>query len=427
MYPKDFLWGSSTSSHQVEGYCTNNNWSEFESAVDDSGRPKILGGQRSGPACDQWNRYPADIRLMKDLGLNAYRFSVEWSKIEPAEGTFDEAVLDHYEAVIDSLLVNRIVPMVTLHHFTNPIWFERKGGFLHDDAPRMFARFAEHVVTRLQTKVPFWITINEPSVYAINGYATGEFPPGRKNYDEAIRVLGNLLRAHSDAYGSIKSINPALQVGLAVNIFIFEPYQRWNPLDIAAAYFTHRGLNNATLRFLTEGVFEATFPGFVSTSFSTGRGGTFDFIGLNYYTRFLIHLNPLSKNPVSHRTRETSTDQLTDMGWEIYPDGLARALRLIHSFTARPIYITENGIADEKDSKRGAFIRDHIAVIDRAITEGIDVRGYFYWSLLDNFEWAFGYARRFGLYSVDFTTQKRTLREGSMTLRDIIRARTLER
>jgi beta-glucosidase len=182
-------------------------------------------------------------------------------------------------------------------------------------------------------------------------------------------------------------------------------------------------MNNATLRFLAEGVFEANFPGVASTSFSTGRGETFDFIGLNYYTRFLIHLNPLNKNPVSHRTRETSADELTDMGWEIYPDGLARALRLIHSFTAKPIYVTENGIADEKDSKRGAFIRDHIAAIDRSIMEGIDVRGYFYWSLLDNFEWAFGYTRRFGLYSVDFTTQKRTLREGSVALRDIIRSR----
>ena len=177
---KEFLWGSATSSHQVEGNCTNNNWYKFESAVDEEGKPRILNGQKAGIASDHWNRYKEDIRLMKALSLNAYRFSVEWSKIEPEQGKYDEKALDHYEQVVDELLANGIEPMVTLHHFTDPLWFEAQGAFLQENSPEIFAGFVEKVVARLGSRVKLWCTINEPSVYAMQGYLQDAFSPRRE-------------------------------------------------------------------------------------------------------------------------------------------------------------------------------------------------------------------------------------------------------
>jgi len=415
-----FLWGSATSAHQVEGNCMNNNWFQFESAVDEDGKPKISNGQKAGVACDHWNRYREDIQLMKELSLNAYRFSVEWSKIEPRQGEFDEAALDHYEQVVDELLANGIEPMVTLHHFTNPIWFEEQGAFLQEDSPEIFARFTEHVVRRLGSKVKLWCTINEPSAYAFSGYYVGLFPPAKKNLQTAATVLRNLLRAHTAAYTRIKEIQPQSRVGLVVVMLVYEPPNRWNLLDVVFNRLLRKNMTDSHFKYIVNGRFKFSIPGMAHESYNSGIRDAFDFIGVNYYMRFLWKLRPFGKRKLDIAAN-TPPERLTDMGWEIYPEGLYRVLKLVSSYTSKPIYITENGIADDSDTKRAKYIEDHLLVLNKAIADGMNIKGYFYWSLIDNFEWAHGFEKRFGLYHVDYATQKRTLREGSRKYTEIIK------
>jgi beta-glucosidase len=415
-----FLWGSATSSHQVEGDCTNNNWFQFESAVDENGQPRISNGQKAGMASDHWNRYKEDAQLMKELSLNAYRFSVEWSKIEPKQGEFDEAALDHYEQVVDELLANGIKPMVTLHHFTNPIWFEEKGAFLQEDSPETFTRFVEHVVGRLGPKVKLWCTINEPTAYAFSGYFIGLFPPAQKNLQTAAIVMRNLLRAHTAAYTTIKKMQPQTQVGLVVVMMIYDPPSRWNLLDVIFNHILNRNMSESQLRYLTDGIFKFSMPGLASETYASDIRDTFDFIGVNYYTRFLWKLRPYGKRKLDI-VKKAPPERVTDMEWEIYPEGFYRVLKLVSSYTSEPIYITENGIADDSDTKRAKFIEDHLLVLNKAMADGMNIRGYFYWSLMDNFEWAYGFEKRFGLYHIDYATQKRTLREGSRKYPEIIR------
>jgi beta-glucosidase len=407
-----FLWGSATSSHQVEGGCTNNNWFQFESSTKANGQPRILNGQKADLAADHWNRYRDDIQLMKALSLNAYRFSVEWSKIEPREGDFDNEALSHYSGVVRDLRAAGIEPMLTLHHFTNPIWFEERGAFLQEDAHEIFGRFVQKVVERLGADVTLWMTINEPSVYALNGHYFGDFPPGEHNPRNAARVLRNILRSHTEAYRVIKLLQPEAQVGLAINFFVFDPPSSLNLLDVVSARLITRNINESLLRYLRDGVFHFGIPGVARESYNSGISDAFDYIGLNYYTRFRTRISPFVSG-LATAVHNLPEERCTDMGWEIYPQGLYRALKVLHLYTLKPIYITENGIADASDTKRARFIEDHLLVMNKAIADGINVRGYFYWSLLDNFEWALGFTKRFGLYHVNFATQERTLYEGS--------------
>jgi beta-glucosidase len=420
-YPKGFLWGTATSSHQVEGGSTGNNWIAFEEAKDANGCPRIAGGQRSGRACEHWERYREDIRLMTDVGLNAYRFSVEWSKIEPGEGLFDQEVLRHYETLVEALLAAGVTPMLTLHHFTNPLWFEARGGFLSEDSPAVFSRFARVVYQRLSDRIPLWCTINEPAVFAVNGYFTGEFPPAHHSARSAATVLRNLLRTHSAVYDACKSINPGPAIGLATNMFVYEPASAWNPFDVAIARIADRNLNDAILEYLETGRFRFGFPGVVRARIDANGAHGCDFVGLNYYTRFFLHWSPLRPRVVLPVTSR-STGSITDMGWEIHPEGLGLMLDRIGRMTSKPIYVTENGLADDSDTLREAFMNDHLAVVEKKVAGGLDLRGFFFWTLMDNFEWAHGFTKRFGLYRVDFETQKRTLRKGSGAYLEYIRS-----
>lgn len=419
-FGKDFLWGSATAAYQVEGSCTNNNWYQFESAVDERGRPRILNGQRAGVCCDHWNRYADDIQLMKALTLNAYRFSVEWSKIEPEQGKFDEAALDHYEKVVDELRKNGIEPMITLHHFTDPIWFYEQGAFLQENSPEIFASFVEKVVRRLGAKVKLWCTINEPTVYATQGYQKGRFPPALKDPEKVGIVLRNLFRAHTAAYRRIKEIEPGAQVGLVAAIVHYEPARPWHPLDVIQARALNRSLNEGHLKYLVDGIFRFSMPDAKKVYYDSGAREAFDFVGLNYYTRFYHKLLFIKGDSVREIVK-APPEKVTDMRWEIYPEGLYRALEMITRYTSKPVYITENGLADDSDTKRAGFIEDHLRVLNKALTDGMNIKGYFYWSLLDNFEWAFGFTKRFGLYHVDFATLKRTLKAGSRKYPEIIR------
>jgi beta-glucosidase len=422
-FPPNFLWGVASSAHQVEGGCNNNQWSRFE---EEPGR--IRGGERAGAACEHWQRYPEDIALITALGARAYRFSVEWSKIEPRPGEWDEAAIEHYRALCAALRAAGIAPVVTLHHFTHPQWFEEMGGFA-DAEPRRreeniarFVGFASRIFLELNPLVAMWCTINEPEVVAMEGYLRGTFPPGERDPQRAAEALAGLLQAHAAVYQALKRLpgGAKAKIGLVKNIFHFDPQRRWHVGDWAAARAAHRFFNGAALEALQSGRLKMRIPGLGAAVDRVIEGlvGSLDFIGLNYYSQ--IHLRLDLRAPERAVPCARPEDVPTDMPYAIYAEGLYRALHQISALGA-PIYVTENGIADKADDRRALFIRRYLYALSRAVRDGLDVRGYFYWSLLDNFEWAEGFSMRFGLYEVDFTTQERRLRAGARPFIEAIR------
>ena len=420
-FPRNFAWGTATAAHQVEGNNTKNNWYQWELAVDENGNPRIHNGQRSGLAADHWNRYPEDIRLMKELGLSHYRFSVEWSRIEPELGEIDEQALNHYRKICQELITAGITPVVTLHHFSHPAWFEELGSFEKDVNIQYFINFSEIVFNTLNDLVPIWCTINEPAVFVSQGYFNGIFPPGKKNPQLAGVVMQNLLNTHVRVYRHLKTLpgGDKVQIGLVKNIFQFDPVRRWHILDWFFSKILNNIFTNDPIHFLNSGKFSFYLPGMAKISIeNSDAAGSLDFIGLNYYSRFHVKGQLNLQEPFIFETRQQ--DVQTDMPYSIYPEGFYRALHTISQLD-RPVYVTENGIADDDDDQRAMFIRRYLYAMHRAIHDGLDIRGYFYWTLMDNFEWSEGYRMKFGLYDVDFTTQERTLREGSKTFQDMVK------
>ena len=422
-FPSNFAWGTATAAHQVEGNNTNNNWYEWERSVDDGGISRIHNNDRSGLAADHWNRYPEDIILMKDLGVSHYRFSVEWSRIEPEKGRYDLEALAHYRRMCEALVEADITPVVTLHHFTHPTWFQEMGAFEKEENTDHFVGFSELVFNELRDLVPMWCTFNEPSVFVAQGYFNGIFPPGKKDPILAGTVLENMLNAHVRTYHQLKSIpgSDGNKIGLVKNIFQFDPYRRWHVLDWAFSKILNDVYTNAPLEFLKTGESSFYMPGMVDNKMSNELAvGTLDFIGLNYYSRMHVKGQLNAVEPFVFDTREQ--DIMTDMGYPLYAEGFHRALKTI-SRMGVPIYLTENGLADDSDSVRPLFIKRYLYALNQALRERIDVRGYFYWSLMDNFEWAEGYSMKFGLYEVDLETQDRRLREGSRPFVEMVNKR----
>ena len=415
------MWGTATAAHQVEGNNTNNNWYRFEHQKDSSGKPRIHNNDKSGLAADHWNRYKEDIGLMNELGVKYYRFSIEWSKIEPKNGIFNEKALEHYRELCTTLIDSGLTPVVTLHHFTHPIWFEDLGGFEKEENIKHYLEFSEFVFNKLSDLVPFWCTINEPAVYVSQGYFNGVFPPGKKDPVLAGQVMKNLLNAHVAVFRHLKTLPNGMnvQIGLVKNITQFDPLRRWHILDWYFSRILNDIFTNNTIDLLTTGDFNFYLPGMANISYkNTDAIGAIDFIGLNYYSRWHVkgHLN--TATPFTFETRPE--DIQTDMPYSIYPEGFYRAIQTISKLN-KPIIITENGIADNKDDRRELFIERYLYALYKAIMDGYDIRGYFYWTLMDNFEWAEGYAMKFGLYEVDFTTQKRELRKGSLAFSKIVK------
>ncbi len=419
-FPRDFSWGTATAAHQVEGNNTNNNWYQWEYSFDENGKSRIHNNQKSGFSVDHWNNYPDDIKLMKDLGVNHYRFSIEWSRVEPSKGFIDQDALEHYRLICDELVSNNITPVVTLHHFTHPIWFEEMGAFEIKENIQYFISYSDTVFKFLNDLVPIWCTINEPAVFVSQGYFNGVFPPGKKDPKLAAIVLGNLLDSHVELYKHLKS-TPAgknSKIGIVKNIFQFEPYQRWNIMDWAVSSMLDSVFNSSIINYFKTGNFDFHLPLQARLSFQNPEAiSSMDFIGLNYYSHYLVSARPDIKEPFVFLERPNEIQ--TDMDYSIYPEGFYRALHTIKKLGA-PIYVTENGIADKDDTRRSLFINRYIYAMYKAMREGVDIRGYFYWTLMDNFEWAEGYDKKFGLYSVDFKSQKRTLREGSNSFKKII-------
>jgi len=421
-FPKNFIWGTATAAHQVEGHNTNNNWSRWEESFDKKGRPRIQNGDKSGRAADHYNLYRDDIARMKDeLGVDSYRFSLEWSRIEPEPGKYDQNEIKHYHGMFDALLEAGIKPMPTLHHFTHPIWFDDLGSFEHEKNLEHFFRFSELCFKEYGGKAKYWCTHNEPGPFATMGWALGVFPPGVKNYKRLGQVLHNLMRSHLGVYQRIKALpggNEA-QVGLVKNMFQFDPYRRWSPLHWLICRISDGIYNESILGFLRDGVFRYHFPGIskIYQEHPEAKGAT-DFIGLNYYSNLLI--SPLAKQEPPFKPLIRKGQVLTDMPYATYPEGFYRALTKLKELE-RPIIVTENGVPDAKDDFiREDYIRRYLYAMSEAIKDGADVRGFYYWTLMDNFEWAFGNSMKFGLYEVNPETMERRLRNGSKAFVEII-------
>ncbi len=378
-FPNNFFWGAAASAHQIEGGNVNN-WSEWEkgSAEDLAKKaekywqswqkekfPEMLwtGNYISGRACDHYHRFKEDFDIAKSLNHNAHRFSIEWSRIEPKQSRIDQKEIEHYRQVLLALKERNIEPFVTLYHWPLPIWLAQKGGWLNPKTPYYFDRYVKIIGENLFNEVKFWITLNEPNVYASNSYLKGNWPPQKKSIFKYQKVINQLIKAHQLAYKSLHLIDLDCQVGIAKNNIYFEniPFADyfWNK------YFLNRIKDQQ------------------------------DFIGLQYYFHSRLFRN---KNK-----------SVSDLGWEIYPKGIYHVLKGLKKYK-KPIYITENGLADADDNKRAKFIKDHLIWIHKAIEEGVDVGGYFYWSLLDNFEWDKGFWPRFGLVEVDYKTFERKIR-----------------
>lgn len=419
-FPPDFVWGVATAAHQVEGGLHNNNWSRWETQRAPDGQPRIAGGQVAGQACDHWSRFREDIGLIQALGVDAYRLSVEWSRVEPEQGRYDEAALDRYQEIIEALRARGITPMVTLHHFTHPLWFEDLGSFEREENIAHFVRFCEHVFRRLGPLVPRWCTLNEPEVFATQGWFNGIFPPGKKDPQLTAVVLCNLVRAHGRVYRALKALPHGhdVEIGLVKDIFQFDPSRRWFLPDLLISRALDDVFNGSILAALETGHFRLKVPGLIELDAPClEAAGTLDFVGLNYYSHLLVRFKPSPSQPFDFVTRRG--DVQTDMPYPIYAEGFYRALKRIGGLRV-PVYVTENGIADDRDDRRATFIRRYLYALSRARDEGVDIRGYYYWSLMDNFEWAEGWNMKFGLYAVDRETQTRTLRPGAAAFVEIV-------
>jgi len=422
-FPDGFRWCVASAAFQVEGGNTTSDWSLWEKE-----KGRIKGGRLSGLACDEWNRLPEDIVLMRELHVGEYRMSIEWAKVEPLEGQYDQEVIAHYHDAIRSLLDAGIRPMITLQHFTFPAWLSAKGAWEWSGSTDAFAKFTSLVYTSIAPDVEDWVTINEPAVNIINGYLYGTMPPGEKrDFGGLTKVFTGMLRGHAAAYHQLHDLaaksGHTVRVGLAHHLRTMDPYQKWNPLDQVAARVVDQAWNWSIPDAVESGIYKLKIPFFVNvTEEIAGLKGTEDYFGLNYYTGDLMHFS--TSGAFETHTRDELAKN--DLGWDIYPQGFARILKSVHARYPRlSIFITENGTADAVDRFRPQFIRDHLLVLSQAIQDGIDIRGYCHWSLMDNFEWNEGYTARFGLYEMDPVTRVRTPRESSRVFSSIAKENAL--
>jgi beta-glucosidase len=419
-FPKSFLWGAATSAHQVEGNNTNNDWWDWEQTLSIQ--------SRSGRAADEWDRFEEDFKLAQTLGHNAHRFSIEWSRIEPQEGQWDLKALDHYAQVIRSLRSKGMEPIVTLYHFTLPLWLSRQGGWYSDKTPQLFARYVEKVTTTLGGDVHYWMTLNEPAVYVYKGYLVGEWPPGLKLPQEGIKVFQHLLLGHVLAYEKIKEVYTQKgwkdpMVGIAQNVLIFRACSDFSLRDRVAARFRHWMFNHLFIQALVRG--RAYCIGLFSIHLPKAK--TLDFIGLNYYTRDFVRHNGfgfpgiLGQACTATVAQDRHTGKNNFLSWDIYPQGLHTFLKDFSRYKL-PLLISENGLSTDDDAERSVFIVEHLKAVARAMQEGVPVIGYLYWSLIDNYEWNQGFVPRFGLIGVNYATQERTVRESARKYEEIIRS-----
>ncbi len=389
-FPPNFLWGCSTSAHQIEGGLTND-WSEWEKSHH---RLEELKNQNknpldyiSGQAANSFLDNNADIVCMKELGLNAYRFSVDWSRIEPQPGIFDETALNYYLNFIKSLRAHGIEPFVTLWHWPVPLWIRDIGGWESPKIVEYFNRFVKKTAGHLNTEVNFWITLNEPMVYSGNSYMVGIWPPQKKNFISYYKVIKKLIKAHRLAFDTLKEIDSDNKVGIAKHNIYFEAFGN--------------KLINRILKFFADW--------WINERFLKAIDDKQDFIGLNYYFHNKINYG---------FSRQHEYEKKSDLNWGLHPEGIYYLLKDLKKYN-KPIYITENGLADRGDQHRSWYINEILKNVHHAIKEGTDVKGYFHWSLIDNFEWAEGFHPKFGLYEVDYKNFDRIARPSAQFYQDV--------
>jgi beta-glucosidase len=419
--PTRFLWGVATAAHQVEGQNIHSDWWDWEKLPG-----KVKKNEHSGLACDHWGRFEEDLGLMRELGVNAYRFSVEWAKIEPREGEIDSEAVAHYRKVVRLLHDAGIEPLLTLHHFTSPRWWAEKGYWSWEGTSEAFAKYARLVYREIAPTVRSFCTVNEPMVHLGGAYVMGLTPPEKRGFEHLRDPLVGMLRAHVSAYEALhdeaKKAGRTVAVGMAHHCRLFDPKRKWNPVDILAARALDRSFNWTVPNALETGRVAMKIPGIVAIDEEVpGLKGTQDYYGLNYYSRDLVTIGRnrgrVEPVPMTKKGRPTN-----DLGWELYPKGFGRALREVYRrFPRLKIVVTENGIADAKDANRAKFIADHLAEMERAIADGVPVVGYCHWSLMDNFEWIEGFDPRFGLVEIDYATLARKMRPSAAVYRDWIR------
>jgi beta-glucosidase len=401
-FPRGFLWGAATASHQVEGNNTNNNWWAWEQ---EPGR--ILQGHKSGLACDWWNgRWREDFDRAAQGGQNAHRLSIEWSRIQPAPDRWDEDALDHYREILRGLHERGLTPMVTLHHFTDPLWLTEMGGWENDLVVGYFEKYVSKAVEALREYASMWVTINEPNVYTVSGYVLGDFPGGKQDIGTALQVLTNMLRGHAAAYRAIHSLQPGAQVGVAINYRGFQAAKSWFPLDHLAAGLQSRSFNDLFPYTLRDGVMKLA----LWRKRIPEAKGTQDFVGINYYTVDRVAFNLRNYQQLFARRFYPQEADLSDTGFIANePEGMFAALKWGLQFNL-PIYVTENGVEDQDDHLRPRYLARHIHQVWRGVNFNWPVRGYFHWSLVDNFEWERGWTQRFGLWELNVETQARRKR-----------------
>jgi len=401
-FPRGFLWGTATSSHQVEGNNKNNNFWAWEH---EPGR--IIKDHKSGLACDWWGgRWREDFDRIVESGQNAHRFSIEWSRIQPTPDRWDEDALDHYRQMLRRLQEHKITPMITLHHFCDPLWISELGGWENEAIVDHFGSYVEKSVEALSEYNNLWVTINEPNVLAIYAYLFGLFPPGKKDIRLLGKVHSNLVKAHSTAYQIIHRLQPTARVGIATNYRSAKPSKSWNPLDRFMVGLMSAVFNNAVPRALQDGVLRMPW----SRTRIPEAKGTQDFLGLNYYSRDIVAFSLLHPEQAFMRTYFRPDAELSTTGFIANePQGMFEALKWGLQFKV-PIIVTENGIEDEDDRVRPSYLLQHLHQIWRAVNFNWPVKGYFHWTLVDNFEWERGWTQRFGLWELDVDTQARRKR-----------------
>ena len=397
-FPRGFLWGTATAAHQVEGNNTNNNWWKWEQ----DGHTR----NKSGLAADWWGgRWREDFDRAAETGQNAHRFSVEWSRIQPAPDKWDEDALERYRNMLRGLHERGMLPMVTLHHFTDPLWLAELGGWENDDTPQKFAVFVRKAVEALKEYVTTWVTINEPNVYAYSAYSDGAYPPGKQDIGAAFHVMTNLLKGHALAYKVIHEIQPEARVGLAMNYRSFHPASG-SPLDHFVAGIQSKIFNDLMPRAAQDG--KARFV--YKTVRVPEAANTQDFIGVNYYTRDQVSFDLSRASTLFGHQYFPKDADLSQTGYIANePDGFYEAFQWARQFNV-PMIVTENGVEDAEDKMRPRYIAQHIHQMWHAVNFNWPIKGYFHWSLVDNFEWEFGWSMRFGLWGLDVDTQKRIRR-----------------
>jgi beta-glucosidase len=421
-FPSNFLWGAATASYQIEGAWNVDGkgesiWDRFSHTPG-----KITNGDTGNVACDHYHRYLEDISLMRDLGLKAYRFSVSWPRVLPSGfGRVNLPGLDFYDRLTDALLAANIEPFITLHHWDYPQALYDQGGWLKRDHLACFADYAAVMAKRLGDRIQRWTTFNEPGVIAWDGYVSGEHAPGVKNDQKtALQVTHNLIVAHGLAVQAIRGVDPKLQVGIVLSQWGLDPATD-DPADLAAAEHAWNAGETAFLHPIFTGHYHPEMVDALGDDLPKTQPGDMalisqklDFLGINSYSRGVI-------SATEGRLDEIPGSEYTDMGWEVCAPAFRRMLvKINRDYRLPPIYITENGAAfnDEvtpdgkiHDERRLDYLRQHFTQARLAMQDGVDIRGYFVWSLLDNFEWGHGYTKRFGIIRVDYETQKRTIKD----------------